>query len=105
MNNVTRLFFLSSLIILQLSGCSSSPLQSNRLDTAESFIAQAEQALNGSPLNNQIRIANENIGTANAYLLTLHDNKRRLSVNEQKRYLSLKLRADNLKKRIRKHLL
>lgn len=73
------------------------PLQSGRLDTAESHIIQAEHALQ----RKQIRIADENLGTASAYLLTLRDNKKALTKNELKRYQALKQRSEGLMKQIR----
>lgn len=73
------------------------PLQSSRLDTAEGYIIQTEQAL----ARKQIRIAEDNLGTANAYLLTLRDFKKSLTINEIKRYELLKQRADGLGKQIR----
>ncbi len=88
-------------IFFFLSGCSSTSLQSKRLDTAESFIVEAEHILDSPPHRDRITAINENLGTANAYLLTLKDNKKYLSENEKKRYPSIKQRADQLKKSIR----
>lgn len=84
-----------------LMACSSIPLQSKRLDSAEDHIIQAEQALAGSSSNVQIRIADENLGTASAYLDTLKDQKKFMTEPETQRYQSLKQRAEMLLKQIR----
>ncbi len=101
MKNFIRSVFVSIFILFQFSACSTSSLQSNRLDTAEEHILQAEQALANSSGSLGIRIADENLGTANAYLATLHDHKKYLTENELKRYQALKQRTDGLLKRIR----
>ncbi|MEE9326385.1 MAG: hypothetical protein V3U71_03745 [Cocleimonas sp.] len=101
MNKPTTSITLLITILFYLLGCSSISLQSKRLNTAESFIIEAEHILNGSPQRGRLTAANENLGTANAYLLTLKDNRKHLSENEKRRYQSLKQRANQLKKRIR----
>jgi hypothetical protein len=89
-------------MLFQLSACSSSSsLQSNRLDTAEEHILEAEQALANSAGSAGIKIADDNLGTANAYLATLNDHKKYLTENELKRYQALKQRSDGLLKRIK----
>ena len=102
MKTLSSLLFLYTFIVFQLSSCSSTPLQSIRLEAAEIHIMQAEQALaNSSGNETEIRIADENLGTATAYLATLNDQKKYLSENEMKQYQALKQRAENLSKRIR----
>ena len=98
-NHLSSLFI--AIILLFLTACSSTALQSKRLNTAEDFIIQAEQALSRSPSNTQIRIADENLGTAHAYLATIYDQRKFLSKHELKRYQTLKQRVDGLYKRIR----
>ena len=100
MKRNTTYFFLSILITLLLSGCSTAALQTSRLDTAEEYIVQAEQAIGSSPNQTQIIYATESLGTANAYLATLKDNKKHLSKQELERFKALKLRAKNLQNRI-----
>ena len=85
-------------IAIQLSSCSTSNLQSGRLDSAESYILQAEQRLS---TGGNKRVAAENIGTAKAYLGTLRDHKKYLTKGELARYQTLLQRSNKLSKRIR----
>ncbi len=73
---------------LMITGCSTTPLQSTRLNKAETYIIQAEQAYT----NSRTIIAKNNIGTAKAYLDTLKDNLKFLSKSEIKRYNTLRAR-------------
>ena len=58
-----KLLLLSLFIVVQLSSCSTKNLQSDRLDSAESYIQQAEQSLAAAG-NKQS--ASNNLGTAKA---------------------------------------
>ena len=69
----------------------------SRMDTAETYIAQAEQALE----NGHVMIADDKLGVATAYLATVADHKKFLSKAELSRYKQLKSRTDRLAKRTR----
>lgn len=92
-----KLLLLSLFVAVQLSSCSTKNLQSDRLDSAESYIQQAEQSL--SSAGNKQNAAN-NLGTAKAYLGTLRDHKKYLTKNEFKRYQALTQRTNTLSKRL-----
>jgi hypothetical protein len=100
-SHIIKLFFVISFLSILLSACSSIPLQTKRMDLAEDLIVEAEQALASKPKNPPVRFAIENIGTANAYLATVNDNKKFLTGYELKRYELLKHRADGIMTRIR----
>ncbi len=87
-------------VIFQLSACSRTNLQSNRLDSAESYIERAEQIIANSPRKAEKNLAKENLGTATAYLETVRDNRKFLTKEERKRRLELKQRAKTLSKLI-----
>lgn len=87
-------------VIFQLSACSNANLQSNRLDSAESYIERAEQIIANSPGETEKNLAEENLGTAIAYLETVRDNRKFLTKEERKRRLELKQRAKTLSKLI-----
>lgn len=89
-------------VIFQLSACSNANLQSNRLDSAESYIERAEQIIANSPGETEKNLAEENLGTAIAYLETVRDNRKFLTKDEYKRRLELKQRADKLINMIRR---
>jgi len=89
-------------VIFQLSACSNANLQSNRLDSAESYIERAEQIIANSPGEIEKNLAEENLGTAIAYLETVRDNRKFLTKEERKRRLELKRRAKNLSDSIRR---
>ena len=82
--------------LLLITACSTQKLQTTRLDKAETYIIQAEQALTIQ----KMRIATNNMGTANAYLDTLKDNLKFLKKPEVKRYHLLRARAKKLASRI-----
>ena len=75
-----RTSFLTAIFSVAMIGCSSGPLQSGRLDNAEEYILRAQEQIN------QPILANETLGTANAFLATVKDNKFRLSQAEKTRY-------------------
>ena len=100
---ITPIFIsLITSVIFQLSACSTTSLQSNRLDSAESYIVRAEKIIANSPRKAEKNLAEENLGTATAYLETLRDNRKFLTKDEHKRRQELKQRADKLSKLIRK---
>jgi hypothetical protein len=102
MKTLSSSLFLYIFIVFQLTSCSSTPLQSKRLEAAEAHIMQAEQALaNSSDDDSEVRVADENLGTATAYLATINDQKKYLSENEMKQFQALKQRAKDLSRRIR----
>ena len=102
MKTLSSSLFLYIFIVFQLTSCSSTPLQSKRLEAAETHIMQAEQALaNSSDDDIEVRVADENLGTATAYLATINDQKKYLSENEMKQFQALKQRAKDLSRRIR----
>ncbi len=85
MDSLIKLFFISSLFLL-LNACSTTNLQTIRMDRAEQQIILAEQALAQS--NNEV--ASDNIGSATAYLATVSDFINFLSSKEKIRLKSLK---------------
>ncbi len=87
---------LSLALVIQLTGCSTSGLQSGRLDSVETYLSQAEQSFSA----NRKMDAVNNLGTAKAYLGTLRDYKKFLSKEELQRYQALNRRATELTKRI-----
>jgi hypothetical protein len=94
--NQINLLLISATITLLLTACTGASLQSSRLDKAESFMIQAEQAIS----MNNMRVAQENIGTSNAYILTLKDNFKFLSDEEKSRYNNLKARIEKINQRV-----
>jgi len=97
MSNSIKLFIINVIGILIISACSSTPLQTTRLNKAETYIIQAEQALAA----NRINIAVNDMGTAKAYLDTLKDNLKFLSKTEVKRYNELRAREKVTATRVR----
>lgn len=97
MKRLIKTFFLSSFFLLLLSACSTGSLQMDRMDTAEAYITQAEQALG----KGQMMIADDKLGIATAYLATVADHKKFLSKAELDRYNQLTSRIQRLTKRIR----
>jgi len=91
MHRTTKLLIINFIGVLLISGCSSTPLQSQRLNKAETYIIQAEQALTA----NKRKLAINDMGTAKAYLDTLKDNLKFLSKSEVKRYHKLRSREKN----------
>ena len=85
--------------ILLLSACSTSPLQSTRLNKAETYMIQAEHALLSKQTNN-MKVAENNIGIANAYLATIKDNVKFLSKSELNRFETLKVKSKAIDARI-----
>ncbi len=96
MTSSVKSLFVSLFIAIILQGCST-PLQSSRLNTAEDNIIQAERALASS----QIRAAESFHGTAMAYLATLADFKKFMTINEEKRFQALNQREKRLSQAIR----
>lgn len=93
MNNAINAFLLSFSLAL-LVACSSTPLQTSRLDTAESEIIQAEQILARSSGIRGMKAADDKLGAASSYLATVLDNKKYLNKNQLQRYAALKRRLD-----------
>ncbi len=96
MRRAIKLIISNVVGVFLISGCSSTPLQSTRLNKAEAFMTQAEQAIEAQKMN----IAQNNMGTAKAYLDTLKDNLKFLSKAEVKRFNSLKVKAKVISSRI-----
>ncbi len=84
-----------------LTGCSSTPLQSTRLNKAETYMIQAEQALSSTQADRK-NIAINNIGISQAYLATIKDNLKFLTKVEKKRYYALVTRAKGIEGRVRR---
>ncbi len=93
MQRTIKLFIINLVGVLLISGCSTTPLQTTRLDKAETYMMQAEQAITA----NRMKLATNNMGTAKAYLDTLKDNLKFLSKNEVKRYHLLRGRAKGIR--------
>jgi hypothetical protein len=96
MKHSIKFIFSSFIIAILLQACTSTPLQSSRLNSAEDDILQAEQALSAS----KVKIAENYLGTAAAYLATVEDYKNRLSSNEKKKYQGLRQREVNISRMI-----
>jgi len=96
-----KLSLISFLVLNLLSACSTASIQTQRLNTAESYIQQTEQLLVGSLDDDLIRAAQQDLDTANAYLATLKDYRKLMTDDEMKRYKALKQRSDEIMKRIR----
>lgn len=77
------------LVTVLFSSCSTVTVQSDRLDSVENYIMQAEQILSSSNGQEGKRMAENNLGHAKAYLSTLRDNKKSLSKEELARYNTL----------------
>jgi len=95
MLNTKKLFLISMLMLLTACGGS---LQNGRMDSAEGHIIQAERALASS----NTKVATDNLGTAKAYLSTVNDFKKRLSIHELRRFDALKKREANIERTIKK---
>ena len=96
MRRTFKLFIVNMVGLILVSGCSTTPLQSTRLNKAETYIIQAEQAISA----HKMKIATNNMGTAKAYLDTLKDNLKFLTKAEVKRFNLLKVRAKAVSSRI-----
>jgi len=94
---ITNTVVILSLLFLQ-TACSQDTLQADRLNQAENYIGRAEQIITHSAGEKDNILAEENLGTAKAYLETLRDNKKFLTEQEERRRLELKQRADQLQK-------
>ena len=86
-------------ILTLLTGCSTSSVQSKRLDTAEELIIQTERDLTSTIGDTNKLKAQEKLGTANAYLATLKDYQKSLTKEELERYKALTKKSDALSKR------
>jgi len=91
MHRTYKLLAVNLVMSILILGCSSTPLQSQRLNKAETYIIQAEQALTA----NRKQLATQDMGTAKAYLDTLKDNLKFLTKTEVKRYHNLRAREKN----------
>jgi hypothetical protein len=96
MHRTIKLFLVNIIGLIIVSGCSTTPLRSTRLNKAETYIIQAEQAISAHKMN----IATHNMGTAKAYLDTIKDNLKFLTKAEVKRFNLLKVRAKTISSRI-----
>ncbi len=85
---------LLSLCLLLLGACSSVPLQTSRLNDAESNIREAEHILARSSSTAAMRAADERLGVARSYIATVFDNKKYLSKSQLQRYHALKRQLD-----------
>jgi type III secretory pathway lipoprotein EscJ len=92
--------FLVLFFLVLLSACSSTPLQSSRLDKAETNITQAEQILTQSSDVNAMKTADEKLGVARSYLATVLDNKKYLNKTQLQKYEALKRRLDRAYERV-----
>ena len=95
MGSLKKLFCISFLFLL-LSACSTTNLQTIRMDKSEQQIIIAEQALSQS--DNEVAI--DNIGSASAYLATVTDFINFLSNKEKIRLKNLKQKADKINRMI-----
>ena len=96
MHKIFKIYLINIVGIVFLTACSTQKLQTTRLDKAETYIVQAEQAISIKRMTS----ATNNMGTAKAYLDTLKDNLKFLSKSEVKRYHLLRARAKNIASRI-----
>ena len=94
---LTKKSLLTLLVLIFLTACSVSKLQSERLDNAEKYLVEAEQISttkqNGSINNEYLQ---NTLGTARAFLATVLDNKRFLTKEELKRHAELTKRVNSL---------
>lgn len=93
MNHFIKPFLVSFLIVILLSACSTTSLQSARMDEAEQQTILAEQALRQKDHNSAV-VAKETAGTANAYLATVRDYIKFLTPAEKARLTSLQQRVN-----------
>ena len=100
MNRLKKYFFIGMLLTFSFFqvACSTKTLQHDRLNLAENYIEKAEGIIANSRGENDKILAQETLGTAQAYLETLRDNRKFLTEQEQKRRLDLKQRAEELSK-------
>ena len=94
MTRTIKFIIINIIGALVISGCSTTPLQSKRLNKSETFMIQAEQAIS----SNKLKLAKANIGTAKAYLDTLKDNLKFLTKAEVKRYHRLRAKEKLISK-------
>jgi len=97
---VSKILFTTVLTTTLLVGCSNAPVQTNRLNTVEDLLLDAERMLSRNSGPNSKQYAKQNLDTAGAYLLTLRDNKKVLSDTQLKRYNSLSQRVSTLRKQL-----
>ncbi len=95
MNHFIKPFLVSFFIVILLSACSTTSLQSARMDKAEQQTILAEQALRQKDHNSAV-VAKETAGTANAYLATVRDYIKFLTPAEKERLTSLQQRVDRV---------
>ncbi len=100
MINTAKILISSIITAVLLTGCSTAPVQGDRLNTAEELLIDVENILARSSEPNAKLYAKEQLGSANAYLLTLKDNKKVLTKTQLQRYNALLQRASSLQKRV-----
>ena len=100
MITVSKILLTTALTTTLLVGCSNAPVQTDRLNTVEDLLFDAENVLSRNTGPNPKQYAKENLDTAGAYLLTLRDNKKLLSKIQMKRYNSLTQRVSTLRKKL-----
>ena len=100
MNTILKLLLTTVISTTFLTGCSTAPVQNDRLNTVENLLRDSERVLSQNSVSNPKQYAKENLDTASAYLLTLKDNKRRFSDIQLKRYNSLSERVSTLQKKL-----
>jgi len=101
MKSIVKNLLSSVTIVSLLAGCSTTPLQSTRLNKAESYMIQAEQALSSTQAG-RMNVAINNIGISKAYLATTRDNLKFLTKSEKKRYHVLVARANGIERRVKR---
>ena len=101
MKSIVKNLLSSVTIVSLLAGCSSTPLQSTRLNKAESYMIQAEQALSSTQAG-RMNVAINNIGISKAYLATTKDNLKFLTNTEKKRYHLLVARVKGIEGRVKR---
>ena len=100
MITVSKILLTTLLTTTVITGCSTAPVQTDRLNTVEDLLLDAERVLSNKSVSNPNQYAKENLGSASAYLLTLRDNKKVLSDSQLKRYNSLTKRVSALQKQL-----
>ena len=93
-------YLITTTVLMMLTACSTSSVQTKRLNTVEELILQTEHDLtNSSGSSNKIK-AQEKLGTAKAYLATLKDYQKSLTTKELARYKDLTKKSEELSKQV-----
>ncbi|MCF6189555.1 MAG: hypothetical protein L3J51_03665 [Cocleimonas sp.] len=94
MHNIKKSFLISMFMLLTACGGS---LQAGRMDNAEGHFILAERAISAS----NVRVANDSLGTAKAFLATVNDFKKSLNIHELRRFEALKKREAKVERTIK----